>query len=421
MLARSTCSVVFTVSVPDGFAYSTCAVITGMCGDRLRRRRDDCRPGRAFTLRRSRAARETRQRRFGAGGRPRLGWSEPLTGRPSACSPGRRGRFGAHADTVVTPTGAGLTFRFSSGHDAPLRTLDEAAFFTRVLSDAEVAALGPAIPRRRLRATASGSSSTRVDSSSRTAARRGHAGRIIHGAAHRRAHRPCSDPRRREAVVTPELAWALRALAVACLIDLTVLVLAVVIVRRRRRGGPCDRDCGPAGTRSRSESTRDPRAHHARPVRARSATIGRAVTFADDQIVYRDLAGAWGSFRLVIGGQDVTRFRDVPAQIGGYQLQEPYGYGPADFSFPQITSLEVDAWGTGDLSWFDIGKPVQLVQVDEDGRAGPYRVARLRVAAVRVRRRDRCSLRRRGVRAAVDARQASRAVHLGQGRRAPAR
>jgi hypothetical protein len=91
------------------------------------------------------------------------------------------------------------------------------------------------------------------------------------------------------------------------------------------------------------------------------------VTFADDQIVYRDLTGAWGSFRLIVGSKDVTRFRDVPAQIGGYQLQEPYGYGPADFSFPQITSLEVDQWGTGDLAWFDAGKTVTLVQVNETG------------------------------------------------------
>lgn len=96
------------------------------------------------------------------------------------------------------------------------------------------------------------------------------------------------------------------------------------------------------------------------------------MTFADEQIVYRDLAGPWGSFRLVVGGKDVTRWgfaggEKVPAQIGGYQLQEPYGYGPADFSFPQITSFHVDQWGTGELSWFDIDKPVRLVQVDETG------------------------------------------------------
>jgi hypothetical protein len=90
-------------------------------------------------------------------------------------------------------------------------------------------------------------------------------------------------------------------------------------------------------------------------------------TFADSQIIYRDLAGAWGNFRLIVGGKDVTRFRGVPAQIGGYQLQEPYGYGPADFSFPQLTNLEVDQWGTGALRWFDKGKPVRLVQVNASG------------------------------------------------------
>ena len=91
------------------------------------------------------------------------------------------------------------------------------------------------------------------------------------------------------------------------------------------------------------------------------------MTFADEQIVYRDLAGAWGSYRLIVGGKDVTRFRGVPAQIGGYQLQEPYSFGPADFSFPQLTPFEVDAWGTGALHWFDMGKRVQLVKVNAAG------------------------------------------------------
>jgi putative peptidoglycan binding protein len=89
--------------------------------------------------------------------------------------------------------------------------------------------------------------------------------------------------------------------------------------------------------------------------------------FADSQVVYRDLDGLWGSFRLVVGGKDVTYFRGVPAQIGGYQLTEPYGFGPADFGLPQLTPFEVDAWGTGELRWMGNGKPVRLVQVDADG------------------------------------------------------
>lgn len=91
------------------------------------------------------------------------------------------------------------------------------------------------------------------------------------------------------------------------------------------------------------------------------------MTFADEQIVYRDLDGTWGTFRLFVGGEDVTYFRSTPAQIGGYQLQEPYGYGPADFAFPQVTAFEVDAWGVGDLAWFDMGRPAKLVKVDPAG------------------------------------------------------
>lgn len=92
------------------------------------------------------------------------------------------------------------------------------------------------------------------------------------------------------------------------------------------------------------------------------------MTFADDQVVYRSIADdAWGNLRLFVGGKDVTKFRGVPAQIGGYELQEPYGYGPSTFMFPQLTQFEVDAWGTGDLSWFDIGKKVELWQYSPAG------------------------------------------------------
>lgn len=91
------------------------------------------------------------------------------------------------------------------------------------------------------------------------------------------------------------------------------------------------------------------------------------MTFADSQVVYRDLDGVWGSFRLFIGGKAVTQFRGVPAEIGGYQLTEPYSFGPADFRFPQITMFEADQFGTGSLSWLDNGKTAVLRQVDGSG------------------------------------------------------
>jgi hypothetical protein len=90
--------------------------------------------------------------------------------------------------------------------------------------------------------------------------------------------------------------------------------------------------------------------------------------FADSQVTYVDLAGeAWGSYRLFIGGRDVTFYRGIPAQIGSYQLIEPLSFGPADFMLPQLTMFEVDEWGTGALKWFDIGKRVVLKQVDASG------------------------------------------------------
>ena len=90
--------------------------------------------------------------------------------------------------------------------------------------------------------------------------------------------------------------------------------------------------------------------------------------FAESQVVFRDLGSdAWGSFRLFVDNHDVTTFRDVAAQIGSYQLTEPYGYGSASFAFPQITPFEYADWGTGDLKWFRNGAPVKLVQVDPSG------------------------------------------------------
>lgn len=91
------------------------------------------------------------------------------------------------------------------------------------------------------------------------------------------------------------------------------------------------------------------------------------MTFADDAVVFRDLDGTWGQWRLLAGTQDVTRFRSVPVQVGQWQLTEPYGYGPAIFRFPQITGFEAGAHGTGALAWFDKGKPLRLVQVDSEG------------------------------------------------------
>lgn len=82
-------------------------------------------------------------------------------------------------------------------------------------------------------------------------------------------------------------------------------------------------------------------------------------TWDDQRIIFRDI---WADkLILLVDGKNVTRFRGKPAQIGGYQLQRPFGYGPADFAFPQVTNLE--ALGEGDLWWLRQEAPVRLVPV----------------------------------------------------------
>lgn len=91
--------------------------------------------------------------------------------------------------------------------------------------------------------------------------------------------------------------------------------------------------------------------------------------FAQAQQEFYNLGeDAWGSFRLLLHNRDVTGFRDIPAQIQGYQLTEPYGYGPATFALPALTPFDTASWGTGDLKFMGNGHPpAKLVQVGPDG------------------------------------------------------
>lgn len=79
----------------------------------------------------------------------------------------------------------------------------------------------------------------------------------------------------------------------------------------------------------------------------------------DDRVIFRDI---WAdSVRLIVDNKDVTRFRGVLSQFGGYQLQRPLGYGPAEFAFPSVSNLE--ALGEADLWWLHREAPVRLVPV----------------------------------------------------------
>jgi peptidoglycan hydrolase-like protein with peptidoglycan-binding domain len=85
--------------------------------------------------------------------------------------------------------------------------------------------------------------------------------------------------------------------------------------------------------------------------------------------VYRDI---WATdLRLVIDGKDVTYYRETLAQVGGYQLQEPYAFGPADFAFPQVTIFEVDKHGIGSLGWLRHGARAALRPIIDGAYGDP--------------------------------------------------
>lgn len=85
-------------------------------------------------------------------------------------------------------------------------------------------------------------------------------------------------------------------------------------------------------------------------------------TFAESRQVWRGLGSeAWGTERLFVGNVDVTTFWKAPTETAGYQLQEPYGYGPADFRFPKIGIASTMP------AWLYRGSPVRLVQYGPDG------------------------------------------------------
>ena len=89
------------------------------------------------------------------------------------------------------------------------------------------------------------------------------------------------------------------------------------------------------------------------------------MTFAEDRRVWRGLgSGAWGSTQLIVGGKDVTTFEGAPTETTGYQLTEPWGFGPANFRFPTIGILR--EIGTSPLAWLDVDKRVYLYRVRPD-------------------------------------------------------
>jgi hypothetical protein len=57
-----------------------------------------------------------------------------------------------------------------------------------------------------------------------------------------------------------------------------------------------------------------------------------------------------GRFRIIIGGKDVTFFRNSQTVLHGWTDNEPFGDASAEISFPQVSTFETP--GTRDLTWF---------------------------------------------------------------------
>lgn len=70
--------------------------------------------------------------------------------------------------------------------------------------------------------------------------------------------------------------------------------------------------------------------------------------------------------RILMGGHDVTYFRDVATPFPGYQLQSPLMFGPTTIVFPQINAA-FEILGVGDLKWCRPNASVELQRVNEDG------------------------------------------------------
>ena len=85
--------------------------------------------------------------------------------------------------------------------------------------------------------------------------------------------------------------------------------------------------------------------------------------------VTRQDAGYW---QVVIDGQDVTYFRDVPVEVVDFGSADPFGDTTATLRFPQITPFE--ALGTGALDWLRDFVTVEIYLVPTDYPTSPKRV-----------------------------------------------
>lgn len=69
--------------------------------------------------------------------------------------------------------------------------------------------------------------------------------------------------------------------------------------------------------------------------------------------------------RLVVGGKDITFWRNIPTPTPDFQWVQPLGYGAATFELPQAV-IPFETPGEGELSWCRKGAKVVIQRVDPD-------------------------------------------------------
>jgi hypothetical protein len=101
--------------------------------------------------------------------------------------------------------------------------------------------------------------------------------------------------------------------------------------------------------------------------RIRASAFG-PVTMNGTQPVYAESSATAPRTRtrILVGGKDVSFYRDIATPEPGYQLTEPLGWGPTTIELPQISACFEEP-GVGALKWCAKGKPVKLERVDDEG------------------------------------------------------
>lgn len=86
---------------------------------------------------------------------------------------------------------------------------------------------------------------------------------------------------------------------------------------------------------------------------------------AIDWVPVDRISAQWGKIQIIIGGIDVTYFRDHPAQMGPWSSNEPNGDAATSVFFPQISWWERP--NHGELAWIEGGKDVNIYLVRPNG------------------------------------------------------